>query len=197
MVARLKGEAMKTLADLKRDARTGRMYMLMVERFGSTEIIDRLKGVRPVIGCNTVAITLRNQDGKPSDMRFEAATLTEYTGDTLTIYEPGKRELTPEEQAVLNKAVAERKAYEEKYPHSGSYYIGRSYIDKSRFPYINGDKTIHGKRYDYKQIIDNQIKGETALKYKVCFADSLEEAIQILDPKPVLHQLTLDEYLTA
>ena len=188
---------MKTLADLKRDAKTGRMYMLMTERFGSTEIIDRLKGVRPVIGCNTVAITLRNQDGKPSDMRFENAALTEYTGDTLTIYNPGKRDLTPEEQAVLDQAVAERKAYETVYPNSDSYYIGKSYIQKSPFPYLNGWKTIQGKRYDYKQITDNHLKGEAILKYKVVFADSLEEAIQLLDPKPEIHQITLDEWLAC
>ena len=33
-----------SLANLKRDAKSGKLYGELVERFGETEIIDRLKG---------------------------------------------------------------------------------------------------------------------------------------------------------
>lgn len=188
---------MKTLADLKRDASTGRMYMVMTERYGSTEIIERLKGVRPVIKVNTVAITLQNADGQSSDLRFNFASLTEYTGDSLVIYNPGVRDLTAEEKAELNRADAERKAYEQKYPYSESYYHMKAFFKNSPFPYLAGCETVKGKRYERGQIIDNQIKGEAILKYKVVFADTLEEAIQMVYPEPVVHQMDITEYLTA
>jgi len=174
---------MKTLADLKRDANTGKMYMLMIERFGSTDIIDRLKGVRPVLRSNTVAITLRNQDGQESEMRFENAALTEYTGDTLTIYNPGERDLTPEEQTTLDKAKAEQKRYEAENPYSESYWHMKSFYKSCPFPYLAGNETIKGKKYQYNgKIRDNKIKGDAILKYKIVFADSQEEAEKLLNP---------------
>lgn len=187
---------MRTLADLKRDANSGRMYMMMMERYGSTEIIDRLKGVRPVLRSNTVAIILRNQDGRESEMRFENAALTEYTGDTLTIYNPGERDLTPEEQAVLNQAEAERERYEKENPYSESYWHMKQFFKNCPFPYLAGNETIKGKRYQYNgKIQDNKIKGKAILKYKIVFADSKEEAEQLLNPEPI--QMTLADYMTA
>lgn len=188
---------MKTLAALKREAKTGNMYMMMIERYGSTEIIDRLKGVRPVIGCNTVSLKLRNQDGKESEMRLESAALTEYTGDTLIIYNAGRRDLTAEETAILRQAEAEKKRYQEQNPYSESFWHMKVWFKNCPFPYLAGYETVKGKRYEGGRIIDNSIKGDAILKYKVVIANSIEEATQKLCPEPKIHQMDLAEYMTA
>lgn len=187
---------MKTLADLKRDANSGKMYMLMIERYGSTDIIDRLKGVRPVLRANTVSVTLRNQTGEESEMRFQNAALTEYTGDTLTIYNAGERDLTPEEKAVLNQAEAEKERYKKENPYSESYWHMKQFFKNCPFPYLAGNETVKGKKYQYNgKIQDNQIKGNAILKYKIVFADSMEEAEMLFNPEPV--QMTLADYMTV
>ncbi len=48
-----------TLADLKRDAKSGRLRLEFVERYGK-EIPEHLQGIREVIGANSVCIKLRN-----------------------------------------------------------------------------------------------------------------------------------------
>lgn len=77
---------MQSLAQLKRDANSGKMSMLMTERFGKTgeKIPPLLRGVRPVIGANAVAIKLRNPDDASCELRFESAKLLEYDGKTST-----------------------------------------------------------------------------------------------------------------
>ena len=90
-----------SLANLKRDAKSGKLYGELVERFGETEIIDRLKGRRKVVGANTVGITFLNTDGKKSECRIDRAALMEYTGDMLIVFNPGLRELNNEESKVM------------------------------------------------------------------------------------------------
>lgn len=170
----------KTLADLKRDAKSGKMFLQLFSRYGKTaeEIPERLQGIRPVVDCNTVAIFLQNRNGEKSEMRLGAASLTDYTGETLTIYNPGKREPNEEEAATLAAAAAARKEYQEKNPYSESYYFMKDYYKKSAFPYLDGFTTAKGKRYTNGLIIDNSIKGEKILVYNVIFAESIEEAEQ-------------------
>ena len=95
---------MKTLADLKRDAASGRMCLEFIERYGLTgdQIKSTMRGVRKVLGCNSVAISLLNNDGNISELRFGSAKLIEYDDETLTFYAAAHRELTEEEQANLD-----------------------------------------------------------------------------------------------
>lgn len=94
---------MKTLADFKRDAASGKIKLEMVERFGKTgeEIPERCRGIRTIQSVNTVKIVLETADGLTSSLAFPPAKLIEYDGKSLTIYESGERDLTEQERKVL------------------------------------------------------------------------------------------------
>lgn len=159
---------MKTMAELKREANSGKMALELVERYGSTEIIDRLKGVRPVIKANSVGLILRNMDGQESHMDIKKASLMEYDGETLKVFTPGTRPLNSAEAATLEKAEKARKDYEACYNGADGYYIYKRTLKESPFPYLAGD-TMRGCRFDRynNQIFDDTIKGNAILVYKV------------------------------
>ena len=94
---------MRTLADLKREAASGKIRFEMVERYGETgdAIPERCRGIRTVEKVNTVAILLKTADGIISELRFDSAKLVEYDGKNLTIFERGERELTEQEKTIL------------------------------------------------------------------------------------------------
>lgn len=166
---------MKTLAELKRDAASGNMSLELIERFGQTgeEIKSTMRGVRKVVGCNTVAISLLNHDGNISELRFGSAKLIEYDGDvqTLTIYAAGHRELTDEEQALLDEWKAIEDKYVKENPYSDTYWKHKSFFASSACPWLSGFETVRGKYMEFvngrNMIRDNAIKGEAVLKYKV------------------------------
>lgn len=158
-----------TLAQLKRDANSGKMSLEMTERFGSTEIIERLRGIRKVKGANSVAIICINLDGKESELRIDSAKLIDYDGKHLTVYTAGTREPSAEEKAVLAKRDAIYKEYENTY--NGGYYQAKRMFAESNCPYMSGYEKIRGKRYDHNSglVYDDSIKGEPILKYNVYF----------------------------
>lgn len=158
-----------TLAQLKRDANSGKMSIEMIERYGSTNIIERLRGIRKVKKANSVAIILINLDGKESELRINSAKLIDYDGKNLTVYEAGTREPSAEEKAVLAKAKELYNKYADTY--SGGYWQVKQMIKDSKFPYMSGLEEIRGKRYDRTTglVYDNAIKGEPILKYNVYF----------------------------
>ena len=164
------------MAQLKRDVLSGKMSLALIERFGGNDekhIPERMKGNRKVIGMNTVAIKLLNHDGKESELRLESASLTEYDGETLTIYNAGLREPTEQEKDTLNKANQIVKEYNEKYPFgNGGFWIKKEFFEKSDCPWMEGFKTIKGKRYEpcKDKVYDRKIKGDVILKYAVTMA---------------------------
>lgn len=166
---------MKTLAQLKRDAATGRMILTLIERFGGSDekhIPDRMKGARKVIGLNTVALKLLNHDGKESELRYGAASLIEYDDDVLTVYNPGMRELTDQERDVLRQAQEKCNEYTAKYPYSDTYWIRKSFFEKSECPWMAGFEIIKGRKYDpcRNMVLDKAVKGDVILKYSVTMA---------------------------
>ena len=166
---------MKTLADLKRDAASGKMSLELIERYGQTgeEIKSTMRGIRPVIGCNSVSISILNHDGNISELRYGCAKLVEYDGEaeTLTLFAAGHRELTDEEQALLDEWRAVEKQYLKDNPLGDSYWKHKHFFATSACPWLSGYETIRGKCLDYVEgrnmIRDNSIKGEAVLKYKV------------------------------
>lgn len=158
-----------TLSRLKRDAAAGKIQFEMIERYGKTgdEIPERLRGIRSVARVNTVAIMLVTEDGIESELRFDTAKLTEYDGKTLTIYDPAERKLTFEEREVLESAQKLQNEYEKKYPYGdGGFWKKKHFISKSPCPWMDGNKTIKGKRYNYNgKVIDYSIRGKAILKY--------------------------------
>lgn len=161
---------MKTLADFKRDAAKGKIKLEMVERYGKSgdDIPERCRGIRTVQKVNSVGIMLATADGLLSELQFPAAKLIEYDGKTLTIYEKGERDLTEQEQKILDEWKKIENDYYEKNPYGESYWKKKEYFKNCPCPWLAGFESVRGKYYNYNgKILDNQIRGNAILKYNV------------------------------
>ena len=171
---------MKTLADLKRDAKSGRLFGEMVLRCGETEIPEKLQGKRQIVDSNSVGITFLNNNGKRSELRIEAASLVDYDGINLTVYRPGKRPLNEQEQAIMNKwqAIADTDSYKNQSridalsDGSQTYYQKKHFFTDCGYEYLLGFDWKAGKKYEFSTglIIDNKIKGDPEMVYKISFS---------------------------
>lgn len=161
---------MRTLADLKREAASGKIRFEMVERYGETgdAIPERCRGIRAVEKVNTVAILLKATDGITSELRFDSAKLVEYDGESLTIYKRGERELTKQEQKILADWQKIEDDYYKQNPYGDAYWKKKDYFKHCPCPWLAGYKTVRGKYYNYSgKIIDNQVRGNVILKYRI------------------------------
>lgn len=115
---------MKTLAELKRQANSGKMKLELIERYGETNdnIPQRLRGIRKVKKANSIGLILENLDGKESKLRIERAKLMDYDGKTLIIYEPGEREPNEQEQRVLNEWRKIQEEWIKQNPYNDTYW---------------------------------------------------------------------------
>ncbi len=159
-----------TLAQLKRDAASGKIRFEMFERYGETGdvIPERCRGIRTVEKVNNVAIMLKTADGKTSELRFDSAKLVEYDGETLTIFERGERDLTEQEKAILAEWERIQAEYEARNPYSDSYWKKKDYFSKCPCPWLAGWEFVRGKKYNYNgKVIDNQVRGKAILKYRI------------------------------
>lgn len=146
------------------------MSLELFERFGSTEIIDCLKDIRKVTRVNTVGITLVNKEGKESQLDFVSAKLFEYTGDTVIVYKAGFRDLTEQEQSVLDKWIKIRDEYiKQNYSTYSLSLKEKDYFENCPCPWMSGLKTVRGKRYDgyLEKVKDYAVKDRPILKYHV------------------------------
>lgn len=158
------------LADLKRDAASGKIRLELVERYGKTgeEIPERIRGIRTVSRINTVAIFLANAGGVESELRFDSAKLVEYDGKSLTIYERGERDLTEQEQKILADWQKIEDDYYQRNPHGDAYWKKKDYFKNCPCPWLAGYETVRGKYYKYNgKVLDNQVRGNAILKYNV------------------------------
>ena len=168
---------MKTLADLKRDAKSGRMSVELLEWYGKTgdEIKEVLRGLRKVEGANTVAIFITDNNGKSSELRIKYASLMEYDGECLIVYAAGHRDLTEEEKKILAEWERIEKEFLEKNPFGETFWKRRDFFSKSSCPWLYGTDTVRGKRLEYvdgeQKIRDREIRGTALLKYKVYFTN--------------------------
>ena len=129
---------------------------------------------RAIVKVQTNAVYLEGPEnnGKGSYLPIPPASLIEYDGKTLSIYDPGMREMTEEEKRNLKDAENERKRYQEQNPYVDSFWHMKDYYRKCSTPWIYfGNGEIKGKRAaqgnDTGKIIDNKIKGKLVLKYAV------------------------------
>ena len=163
----------KTIADLKRDATNKKISFELIERYGETgnEIPERLRGIRTAGRVNTVGIMLVDANGRDSELRLPSAKLVEYEDDYLTIYNPGERDLKAEEKQTLEKWAEIEKRIHDGNPYRETYWLKKDYFSKEKCscPWMSGWETIRGKKYNYctGKVIDNQIRGEAILKYKI------------------------------
>ena len=156
----------KSLSQLKKDANTGKLRAEMVYRFGE-EIPERLRGIRPVLRANSVALIFQNNDGKESELRIERAALCEYDGDSLKLFGYGERDLTAEEESVLSAVNAEMKRWYEQYPYCNGYWHKLDFLRKRGMEYLMGGSFVGSKRYNYNgKIIDKNIRGKLEIEYR-------------------------------
>ena len=93
---------MKTLATFKKELKDGTIKTL-TQTF-SVYKKDFIGLERTVAKVQTNAITLKSADtGKESWLYYPVASLFEYEGNTIKIYAPGERDLTKEEQAIMDE----------------------------------------------------------------------------------------------
>lgn len=156
-----------TLSAFKRDAASGKISLELLERYGD-EIPEKMRGIRKISKVNTVGVSLVNEHGEESELRFGSAKLIDYDGKFLTVYEPGQREPTEEEKKVLDKwnAKAEKRLKEN--PFAEIYWTKKDYFANSSCPWMSGHETVKGKRYLYNgKVLDKSIRGKQILKYAV------------------------------
>ena len=160
-----------SLAEMKRQAAAGKIKFELTERFGKTgdDIPEYCRGIREVARVNTVAIILVTADGKESELRFNGAKLVEYDGKSLTIYAAGERDVTPEEQSVLDGAQKIRERHMKVNPYgNGGFWECKHYFANSSCPWMAGYETVRGKRYNYNgKVVDNSVKGRAILRYTI------------------------------
>ena len=167
---------MKTLADLKRDLKVG-TAMEMLNFHNEQDIPEKLQGIRYVVKVKSNGIELNKDKNaiKGSFLDYPKATLCEYDGENLRIYESGTRELTEWEKSIRDN-VPSRRAENKDAVHnelmtdgSGFYWKDEAYYKENNAEYLAGHETVRGLRYDYntQQIIDDTIKGELSLAYKI------------------------------
>jgi PAS domain-containing protein len=167
---------MKTLAELKREAKTGQYQAKMIYRYGE-DIPEKLSGWRQIIDSNSVAIFLLNNEGKKSELNIKAASLIDYDGEHLTIYNAGERELNEEEKAIMeewNKIAAtpeyQTQAQNDAYTDGSTTFYQKKYFFTGRgFTYLLGYDEQGGKKYNHntKKVRCNNIKGDKIMQYEI------------------------------
>ena len=164
-----------SVAQLMRDARSGKMSLEMTYRYGN-DIPESMQGKRRVCGVNTVALFLETPafNTGQSELRITKAGLTEYDGSTLKLYEPGYRDPTPEERAELEACQKQVDHAIDADPFGSSGYWAKvAFFHKSAMPWLRGDKEHQGMKYiPWKdQVMDSHIRGNRILEYNVYFEE--------------------------
>ncbi|MCI9290285.1 MAG: hypothetical protein HFE32_00600 [Clostridia bacterium] len=169
---------MKTLAELKREAKSGILEGKFIHhsQFGAN-LPKRLQGWRKLIDSNSVAIYFLTSDGKKSELRLDKASLVDYDGQTLTIFNAGYRDLTEEEKYVMNvwkekSSTSQFKAQEELdalSDGSSTYWAKVFYFRKVGYEYLMGFNKQRGMKYDtiMGKVQDDKIKGTICMQYQI------------------------------
>ena len=163
---------MSTLAQLKRDADSGRMSVMLLWRFGATgdSIPQNLRGIRKIIRANSVGLIIET-NGQESMLHIASAKLIDYDGKILTVYRPAYRPVTAEERFVLNTWNSYETQYFQKNPFGNTYGKRKEYFASSRCPWMDGITKKNGKLYlaHKDKVLDQSVRGDMALQYEVFF----------------------------
>lgn len=164
-------ETKLTLAQFKRDAASGHMGLELIERYG--EKISK-PIVVPVVKVQTNGVYLKRGSNE-SFLDYPFASLFEYTGSMLKVYDVGLRKLNPTEERVMNqwRQISNTPQFRERAridAMTDGNYTGRQeemFFKQSPCPYLYTEK--NGLRYDYKtgKVYDPKVKGKCVLVYKV------------------------------
>lgn len=166
---------MKTRADLFRDLKKGNKELLKTIHYGKTveelilqnknnRFIKNMTEWRSVSKIQTNSISL---DGSWLDI--PAASLVEYDGDTIKIYDVGYRHLTAEEQAVMEewRKITQTERYKQDAYNdimtdgSTTYYQDKRFFENSKYPYLNDCSDFkNGKKYTNVIFLENNCRLE-------------------------------------
>ena len=126
------------------------------------------------VQSNSFALNEDKTATKGSRLDWPKASLMEYDGKTLTIYKPGRRDLTPEEKAIIDGEPKDDKQDEIDMLSDGStmFYRRKSYYQNSGHFYLFGTERTGGKRLTHDQnrnpkIEEDAIRGDISLVYEV------------------------------
>ena len=153
---------MKTLAQLKRDVKVG-TKMTLLERFGT-----KMNDPKEVCHVQGNAIAFAKGD-KKSWLSWPQASLIEYTGSEIKIYSAGLRDLSAEEQRIIDTRPVDAKQSMIDIMSDGStmfWKCKRHFKDHDAMWYYNWHK---GLKYDSRtgRMYDKSIKGQLELHYRI------------------------------
>ena len=188
-----------SVAQLKRDAKDGNLRAVMTVRFGEQvaqeDLPERMRGARKIVGANSNSLMFEDavEAGKTSMLALPKAALVEYTEDYLRIFAAGYREPNPGEQAVLDAWQAienteefrQRAEYDALTDGSSTYWQEVSFFRDKGMEYLMGFEKQRGLSVDINRrnrgekafIMDENIRGEVALEYKLERVKTFEEVL--------------------
>ena len=161
---------MKTLADLKRDfPKTTQIILKREPEVPRT--FDKIQGT---------SFKFKKVNGGTTYLEIPKASLLEYDGVNVKIFEPGIRELTPEEQKVKDDEPKDDEQFRIDMLSDGStmFYRSQRYYKDSGMFYLFGTEKEQGKRLTHSQkdpvtgfvkpmIEDDNIKGKLSIEYEL------------------------------
>ena len=108
------------------------------------------------------------EPGRGSRLDFPRASLLEVNEIGFKIYQPGSRDLTPEEKAFKENEPRDQKQAEiDMMTDTNTMYYRRlAYYRGTEFEHLFQDK--NGKRFDFntKRVVDPAVKGDLVLAYE-------------------------------
>lgn len=173
---------MKTRAEFFRDAKTQSITLELIERFGSKDIKEKLQGKRKVGKVQSNGLYLINENGDKSFLELAKASLMEYTGNELRVYNAGCREMTEKEKQVMKEweKISNTEDYKRQAQidamsdGSSTYYTEKRFFTNKKMEYLMGvsnraKNLIFSKYHNGEKecIRDENVKGEVILIYKV------------------------------
>ncbi|OQA37660.1 MAG: hypothetical protein BWY51_01022 [Parcubacteria group bacterium ADurb.Bin316] len=167
---------MKTLATFKKELKDGTIKTL-TQTF-SVHKKDFIGLKRTVSKVQTNAITLKLADtGKESWLYYPVASLFEYDGNTIKIYAPGVRDLTKEEQAIMDEwtKITQTEEYERQLridlltDCSTTYHQKKRFFEDKKAEHLLGYEKVRGMKYNsyINKVTDDKIKGDIEFIYLI------------------------------
>lgn len=166
---------MKTFADLKRALTVGRSITLTdAPAMPSHKYINVPRFIIKT-QTNGVYLSTDKDSQKGSFMDLPRASLVDFDGDTISIYNVGERDLTEDEKRIMDNAPSRRpenkEACERDVMTDGSsmFYADRAYYKGLDAQYLEGFEVVRGLRFDFnrRKVNDEATKGTLQLKYKL------------------------------
>ena len=160
---------MKTFSELKRNLTIGKKLKMIKSSLPNNKLLNIEREIC-AIQTNGISLKTDNQSGK-SFLEYPPASLVDYTDNIITFYQPGLRELTPAEKAMIenepsnrpeNRQLAENDVMTDS---STTYWMDKKYYSENNANW-RWDWS-KGLRYDInnQKMFDKKIKGNIDLQY--------------------------------